>query len=187
MPWVGAATRSRRLWASQHGHCRAGAPHRVLGAVGLKPKPRPILPLSPSHFPFFPLLPLLSSLALSWWFVVLVLRWCRPVRVGDVVVVLGARRRQSFQREGPNGSALLVEVRLLNSGRPFRVSGSVGGDRKNRVLGMGRGIWLRIGAGRSESWLSSRMSLICPRRGRSRRRCRQRSQGHSLRVQRQQQ
>ncbi|MQM12908.1 hypothetical protein Taro_045828 [Colocasia esculenta] len=40
----------------------------------------------------------------------LVLRWCRPVRVGDMVVVLGARRRWSFRREGPNGSALLVEL-----------------------------------------------------------------------------
>ncbi|MQM14690.1 hypothetical protein Taro_047624 [Colocasia esculenta] len=49
--------------------------------------------------------------------VVLVLRWCRPVRAGDMLVVLGARRRWSFRREGPNGSALLVEVRLLSSDR----------------------------------------------------------------------
>ncbi|MQM09386.1 hypothetical protein Taro_042253 [Colocasia esculenta] len=49
--------------------------------------------------------------------VVLVLRWCRPVRAGDVLVVLGVRRRWPFRREGPNGSALLVEVRLLSSGR----------------------------------------------------------------------
>ncbi|MQM21662.1 hypothetical protein Taro_054707 [Colocasia esculenta] len=49
--------------------------------------------------------------------VVLVLRWWHPVRAGDVVVVLGERRRWPFRREGPNGSALLVEVRLLSSGR----------------------------------------------------------------------
>ncbi|MQM14603.1 hypothetical protein Taro_047536 [Colocasia esculenta] len=41
----------------------------------------------------------------------------RTVVSGDVVVVLGGRRRWSFLREGPNGSALLVEVRLLSSGR----------------------------------------------------------------------
>ncbi|MQL67818.1 hypothetical protein Taro_000112, partial [Colocasia esculenta] len=29
----------------------------------------------------------------------------------------GARRRWPFRREGPNGSALLLEVRLLNSDR----------------------------------------------------------------------
>ncbi|MQL74071.1 hypothetical protein Taro_006440, partial [Colocasia esculenta] len=34
-----------------------------------------------------------------------------------VLVVLGERRRWSFRREGPNGSALLLEVRLLSSGR----------------------------------------------------------------------
>ncbi|MQM09303.1 hypothetical protein Taro_042173 [Colocasia esculenta] len=49
--------------------------------------------------------------------VVLVLRWCRPVHAEDVFVVLEARRRWSFLREDPNGSALLVEVRLLSSGR----------------------------------------------------------------------
>ncbi|MQM11185.1 hypothetical protein Taro_044088 [Colocasia esculenta] len=96
--------------------------------------------------------------AVAFWFpvfklfvlVVLVLRWCHPLRAGDVLVVLGARRRWSFRREGPNGSALLVE--------PFRVSGSVDGDRENRVLSVGRGsgsrgrynwIWLRVGAGRT--------------------------------------
>ncbi|MQL68937.1 hypothetical protein Taro_001198, partial [Colocasia esculenta] len=53
-----------------------------------------------------------SSLAFSRWFfvlVVLVLRWCRPVRAGDMLVVLGARRKWSFLREGPNGLALLLE------------------------------------------------------------------------------
>ncbi|MQL83087.1 hypothetical protein Taro_015568 [Colocasia esculenta] len=49
----------------------------------------------------------------------------------DVFVLLGARRRWSFLREGPNGLALHVE--------PFWVSGSVGGDRENQVLGVGRG------------------------------------------------
>ncbi|MQM15322.1 hypothetical protein Taro_048264 [Colocasia esculenta] len=46
-----------------------------------------------------------------------VLRWCRPAHAGDVFVVLGAMRRWPFRREGPNRSALLVEVRLLSSGR----------------------------------------------------------------------
>ncbi|MQL95260.1 hypothetical protein Taro_027926, partial [Colocasia esculenta] len=50
-------------------------------------------------------------------FLVLVVRWCRLHRAGDVLVVLGARRRWPFRREGPNGSALLLEVRLLSSGR----------------------------------------------------------------------
>ncbi|MQM07254.1 hypothetical protein Taro_040093 [Colocasia esculenta] len=40
---------------------------------------------------------------------VLVLMWGRPVHAGDVVVVLGARRRWPFRCEGPNRSALLVE------------------------------------------------------------------------------
>ncbi|MQL87506.1 hypothetical protein Taro_020049 [Colocasia esculenta] len=81
---------------------------------------RPILPLSPSFFFFFfffffLLLPLSSSHAISRQFfmlVVLVLRWCHPVRVGDMLVVLGARRRWPFRCEGPNGSALLVEGSL---------------------------------------------------------------------------
>ncbi|MQL72874.1 hypothetical protein Taro_005223 [Colocasia esculenta] len=47
----------------------------------------------------------------------LMLRWCCPVRAEDVFVVLGARRRWPFRREGPNGLALLMEVRLLSSGR----------------------------------------------------------------------
>ncbi|MQL68391.1 hypothetical protein Taro_000669 [Colocasia esculenta] len=80
--------------------------------------------------------------------------------LGNVLVVLGASRRWPFRREGPNGSALLVEVRLLNSCRacigrrrrggsrgphsqqwfpPLSVPGSMGGDRKNRVLGVDRG------------------------------------------------
>ncbi|MQL96594.1 hypothetical protein Taro_029281 [Colocasia esculenta] len=45
--------------------------------------------------------------------VVLVLRWCHPIRARDVVMVLGSRRRWSFLREGPNGSALLMEVGTL--------------------------------------------------------------------------
>ncbi|MQL96834.1 hypothetical protein Taro_029520 [Colocasia esculenta] len=39
---------------------------------------------------------------------------CVPDSVGDMVVVLGARRRWSFLREGPNGLALLVEVGTLD-------------------------------------------------------------------------
>ncbi|MQL81166.1 hypothetical protein Taro_013616 [Colocasia esculenta] len=35
-----------------------------------------------------------------------------------VIVELGARRRWPFRREGPNGSALLLEVGTLNSSRP---------------------------------------------------------------------
>ncbi|MQM08922.1 hypothetical protein Taro_041780 [Colocasia esculenta] len=69
------------------------------------------------------------------WFLVLgvlMVRWCHPVHVGDVFVLLGVRRRWSFLGEGPNGSALLVEVRLLSSsraraGRTRR--GSSGGPR----------------------------------------------------------
>ncbi|MQL74072.1 hypothetical protein Taro_006441 [Colocasia esculenta] len=93
-----------------------------------------VVPHSPPLTLSLLLLPLSSSLAISRRFfvlVVFVLRWCHPVRAGDVLVVLGARRRWSFRREGPNGSALLVE--------PFRISGSVGGDCENRVLGMARG------------------------------------------------
>ncbi|MQL68859.1 hypothetical protein Taro_001145, partial [Colocasia esculenta] len=62
---------------------------------------------------FFLLLPLSSSLPFSRCFfmlVVLVLRWCRPVHAGDVLVVLGARRRWPFRSEGPNRSTLLLEV-----------------------------------------------------------------------------
>ncbi|MQM12914.1 hypothetical protein Taro_045833 [Colocasia esculenta] len=91
------------------------------------------------------------------------------------------------------------------SGSPW----SVGGDRENRVLGVGRGLgsrvvtigirawsdrtcsgsklqqsWLRVGAVRLGSWLSSRMSPTCPLIGRFRRRCPWRSQWHSLRVHR---
>ncbi|MQL68044.1 hypothetical protein Taro_000335 [Colocasia esculenta] len=58
------------------------------------------------------------------------LRWCRPVRARDAFMLLGARRRWSFLREGPNRSAFLVEVRLLSSGRAHagrrRQSGSRG-------------------------------------------------------------
>ncbi|MQM00218.1 hypothetical protein Taro_032950, partial [Colocasia esculenta] len=85
---------------------RSGSTRRVLGAVYLKPKARPILFLSPSHFSFFPLPSLSSSFVFSRWFfvlVVLVLRWCRPVRAGDVFMLLGARRRWSFLREAPTG------------------------------------------------------------------------------------
>ncbi|MQL76964.1 hypothetical protein Taro_009365, partial [Colocasia esculenta] len=95
-------------------------------------------------------------------------------------------------------------VSLLNSGRarvgrrrrgdacysPSGSPGSVGGDRENRVLGVGRGSGSRVvtvGAVRLGSWLSSRMSLTCPLRGRFRRRCPWRSQWRSLRVHRQQQ
>ncbi|MQL98877.1 hypothetical protein Taro_031597 [Colocasia esculenta] len=61
--------------------------------------------------------------------VVLVLRWCRPVHAGDVFVMLGARRRWPFRREGPNGSALLLEVRLLSSGRACVGQRRRGGSR----------------------------------------------------------
>ncbi|MQM04289.1 hypothetical protein Taro_037085 [Colocasia esculenta] len=63
---------------------------------------------------------------------VLVLRWYRPVHAGDVLVLLGARRRWSFRREGPNGSALLVEVRLLSSGRARAGRRRRGGSRGPR-------------------------------------------------------
>ncbi|MQL89630.1 hypothetical protein Taro_022201 [Colocasia esculenta] len=45
---------------------------------------------------------------------VLVLRWCRPTRAGDVFVPSGARRRHSFLREGPHGFVLRVEVGTLD-------------------------------------------------------------------------
>ncbi|MQL95596.1 hypothetical protein Taro_028266 [Colocasia esculenta] len=95
---------------------------------------------------------------------------------GDVVVSFGARRRRPFLREGPNGFALHVEVRLLSSDRACVWRRRRGGRT-----------WLRAGAGRSESWLSSRVSPRCLRRGRSRRRCQQKSQWHSLRLHQQQQ
>ncbi|MQM06397.1 hypothetical protein Taro_039223 [Colocasia esculenta] len=41
---------------------------------------------------------------------VFVLRWCRLGHAGAVFVLRGARRRWSFLREGPNGSAVHVEV-----------------------------------------------------------------------------
>ncbi|MQM13848.1 hypothetical protein Taro_046775 [Colocasia esculenta] len=83
-----------------------------LGGRWFKTEATPHFPLSSFLFFFFLLLSLSSSLVISRQFfvlVVLVLRWCRPVRAGDVLVVLGARRRWPFRREGPNGSALLVE------------------------------------------------------------------------------
>ncbi|MQM18940.1 hypothetical protein Taro_051940 [Colocasia esculenta] len=94
-----------------------------------------------------------------------------------------------------SGSPVSVYVTL----GPFRVPGSVGDEHENWVLSVGRGLGSRIITMVSElesdrtcavrlgSWWSSRMSPLCPRRGRSRRRGRQTSQWHSLRVQRQQQ
>ncbi|MQL93166.1 hypothetical protein Taro_025797 [Colocasia esculenta] len=61
-----------------------------------------------------------------------------------MIVELGARRRWPFRREGPSGSALLLEV-----------SRSVGCDRENRVLGLGRG----SGSRSRYSWYQSE-SLI---------------------------
>ncbi|MQM18194.1 hypothetical protein Taro_051183 [Colocasia esculenta] len=57
--------------------------------------------------------PVCQNGRVGWQFfvlVVLVVRWCHLHHAGDVFVVLGARRRWSFRREGPNGSALLVEL-----------------------------------------------------------------------------
>ncbi|MQL74336.1 hypothetical protein Taro_006697 [Colocasia esculenta] len=91
--------------------CRADP--LCLGGHRSKTEAAPHFPLSPFLYFFFPLLPLSSPLAIYGRFfmlVVLVLRWCHPVRAGDVLVLLGARRRCSFLREGPNRSALLVEV-----------------------------------------------------------------------------
>ncbi|MQL86010.1 hypothetical protein Taro_018537, partial [Colocasia esculenta] len=55
--------------------------------------------------------------------------WADPSRLGadrfktegDVIVELGVRRRWPFRHEGPNGSALLLEVRLLSSGTTHAV------------------------------------------------------------------
>ncbi|MQM00824.1 hypothetical protein Taro_033572 [Colocasia esculenta] len=66
--------------------------------------------------------------------VVLVLRWCRPVRAGDAFVLLGARRRWSFLREGPNMSALLVEGELLDA----EVKGTVNILRAAKECGVRR-------------------------------------------------
>ncbi|MQM14322.1 hypothetical protein Taro_047251 [Colocasia esculenta] len=74
-------------------------------------------PHSPPLVLSLALLSLLSSLAVSHPFfmlLVLVLRLWRRIRAGDVVVVLGVRRRWSFQREGSNESALLVDVGTLD-------------------------------------------------------------------------
>ncbi|MQL82048.1 hypothetical protein Taro_014512 [Colocasia esculenta] len=101
-------------------------------------------------------------------------------------------RESSQQRQGAHWAE--------ETGCPSGSLWSVGGDRENWVLGVGQGSgsrvvtvgirawsWLRVGAVRLGSWLSGRMSPRCPRRGRSRRRSRQTSQWHSLRVHRQQQ
>ncbi|MQM11355.1 hypothetical protein Taro_044262 [Colocasia esculenta] len=52
---------------------------------------------------------------------------------GGVIVELEARRRWPFRREGPNGSALLLEVRLLNSGRTCTGRKRWGGSRRPRT------------------------------------------------------
>ncbi|MQL83244.1 hypothetical protein Taro_015733 [Colocasia esculenta] len=95
---------------------RAWPPRHVLGAIGSKPRARPI---SISR-PFYLFFSLSSSLAVSRCFsllVVLVLRRGRAVRAGRVLGLSGAGRRSSFLREGPNGVVLRMEVRLLSSGR----------------------------------------------------------------------
>ncbi|MQL68210.1 hypothetical protein Taro_000489 [Colocasia esculenta] len=76
-----------------------------MGAIGLKPKVRPI---SFSR-PFRSFSPLTSSLTASRCFsllTVLVLRRGRAVRAGVVLAACGARRRSSFLREGHNGFVL---------------------------------------------------------------------------------
>ncbi|MQL88753.1 hypothetical protein Taro_021309 [Colocasia esculenta] len=92
-----------------------------LGGRRFKTEAAPHFPLSPFLFSFFLLRPLLSSLVILRRFLVLVvlaLRWCCPVHAGDVLMVHGARRRWSFRREGPNGSALLLEVPMVFSMLP---------------------------------------------------------------------
>ncbi|MQL84232.1 hypothetical protein Taro_016739 [Colocasia esculenta] len=79
-------------------------------------------------FLFFPP----PSSPLSNGFPVLVVGGDTPVRAGGVIVELGARRRWPFQREGPNGSALLLEVRLLSSGRARTGRRRRGGSRRPR-------------------------------------------------------
>ncbi|MQM19218.1 hypothetical protein Taro_052218 [Colocasia esculenta] len=93
--------------------------------------------------------------------VVFVFQWWYLVVVGDVLVVLGARRRWPFRCEGPNGSALLLEgVRIMLMsftwcsapeglsrekgcyhlpGTPIlvRLRGSVQGDEHTRVMDSG--------------------------------------------------
>ncbi|MQL72566.1 hypothetical protein Taro_004899 [Colocasia esculenta] len=79
----------------------------------------------------------------------------------------------SQQRQGARQAAEM--------GRPF---GSL--DPSAATAKMRFSAWAE-GAGRSESWLSSRVSPRCPRKGRSWRRCQQRSLWHSLRLHQQQQ
>ncbi|MQL73967.1 hypothetical protein Taro_006307 [Colocasia esculenta] len=59
------------------------------------------------------------------------LRWCHPVHAEDMLVVLGARRRWPFRCEGPNGSALLLEMLLPLPGTPVlaRLSTEYSGRR----------------------------------------------------------
>ncbi|MQM23100.1 hypothetical protein Taro_056162 [Colocasia esculenta] len=52
--------------------------------------------------------------------------------IGGVIVELGARRRWPFRREGPNGPALLLEVRLLSSGRARAGQRRRGGSHRPR-------------------------------------------------------
>ncbi|MQL76318.1 hypothetical protein Taro_008723, partial [Colocasia esculenta] len=108
VPWRAVVTGSRRLWASRQCRYHAWPPHRVLGAIGSKPRARPI---SISR-PFYLFFSLSSSLAVSRCFsllVVLVLRCGRAVRAGCVLGLSGAERRRSFLREGPNGVVLHVD------------------------------------------------------------------------------
>ncbi|MQL73008.1 hypothetical protein Taro_005359 [Colocasia esculenta] len=51
--------------------------------------------------------------AVAFWF---------PGLQGGVIMELGARRRWPFRREGPNGSALLLEVGTLDSSHPSMLS-----------------------------------------------------------------
>ncbi|MQL99257.1 hypothetical protein Taro_031977 [Colocasia esculenta] len=101
---------SRRARRSRHGHDAQGrcdmpavAPARPVASRGLSVQNRGrqppfFFPFLPSSSPFF--FPLRAPLASPE---------VTLVRVGGALVVLGARRRWPFRREGPNGSALLLE------------------------------------------------------------------------------
>ncbi|MQL70900.1 hypothetical protein Taro_003215, partial [Colocasia esculenta] len=52
----------------------------------------------------------------------------------SVIVELGARRRWPFRREGPNGSALLLKVRLLSSDRTRAGQRRWGGSHRPHSL-----------------------------------------------------
>ncbi|MQL86987.1 hypothetical protein Taro_019523 [Colocasia esculenta] len=95
--------------------------------------------------------------------VVFVLWWCHPVRAGDVFVLLGARRRWSFLREGPNGSALLVEADSRAEGKTVVRTAALSRLQSSRGWsGMPRSFGVLTGAGQSVLFLTASL-LVAPK------------------------